>query len=79
MLTLRSSLSWFFRLNNNSMALTAVANTSRSEFVKHLKRYSSSNNPVSSLARDSAVRPTFGSSGTSRKPLMLMVLAILAA
>ncbi|KAB5577365.1 hypothetical protein PHYPO_G00209040 [Pangasianodon hypophthalmus] len=37
----------FTRLNNNSMALTAVANTSRSEFIKHLKRYSSSNNPFS--------------------------------
>ncbi|XP_053089997.1 ceramide kinase-like protein isoform X2 [Pangasianodon hypophthalmus] len=35
------------QLNNNSMALTAVANTSRSEFIKHLKRYSSSNNPFS--------------------------------
>ncbi|GAA6086496.1 ceramide kinase-like protein isoform X1 [Tachysurus ichikawai] len=49
----------FTRLNNNSMALTAVANTSRSEFIKHLKRFSSSNNPVSSLARDGAVRPSF--------------------
>ncbi|TSR51418.1 Ceramide kinase-like protein [Bagarius yarrelli] len=35
----------FTRLANNSMALTAVANTSRSEFIKHLKRFSSSNNP----------------------------------
>ncbi|KAF7709190.1 ceramide kinase-like protein isoform X1 [Silurus meridionalis] len=37
----------FTRMNNNSMALTAVANTSRSEFIKHLKRYSSSYNPFS--------------------------------
>ncbi|XP_060784564.1 ceramide kinase-like protein [Neoarius graeffei] len=37
----------FTRLNNNSMALTAVANTSRSEFIKHLKRYGSPNNPFS--------------------------------
>uniref|UniRef100_A0A8C1GRX8 Ceramide kinase-like n=1 Tax=Cyprinus carpio TaxID=7962 RepID=A0A8C1GRX8_CYPCA len=32
------------RLNNGSMALIAVGNTSRSEFIKHLKRYSSTNN-----------------------------------
>ncbi|XP_062862197.1 ceramide kinase-like protein [Trichomycterus rosablanca] len=37
----------FTRLNNNRMALIMVANTSRSEFVKHLKRYSSSKNPFS--------------------------------
>ncbi|XP_058643570.1 ceramide kinase-like protein isoform X3 [Onychostoma macrolepis] len=32
------------RLNNGSMALITVGNTSRSEFIKHLKRYSSTNN-----------------------------------
>ncbi|XP_067301208.1 ceramide kinase-like protein [Pseudorasbora parva] len=32
------------RLNNGSMALIVVDNTSRSEFIKHLKRYSSTNN-----------------------------------
>ncbi|XP_016379127.1 ceramide kinase-like protein isoform X2 [Sinocyclocheilus rhinocerous] len=32
------------RLSNGSMALIAVGNTSRSEFIKHLKRYSSTNN-----------------------------------
>ncbi|KAI2660849.1 Ceramide kinase-like protein [Labeo rohita] len=32
------------KLNNGSMALIAVGNTSRSEFIKHLKRYSSTNN-----------------------------------
>ena len=30
-----------FRLNNGSMALIVVRNTTRQEFVKHLKRYSS--------------------------------------
>ncbi|XP_065108300.1 ceramide kinase-like protein isoform X2 [Paramisgurnus dabryanus] len=35
------------RLNNGSMALIAVGNTSRSEFIKHLKRYSSTNNQFS--------------------------------
>ncbi|KAK1788679.1 hypothetical protein P4O66_002498 [Electrophorus voltai] len=34
----------FTRLNNNSMALIATANTSRSEFIKHLKRYGSPSN-----------------------------------
>ncbi|XP_056321818.1 ceramide kinase-like protein [Danio aesculapii] len=32
------------RLNNGSMALISVGNTSRSEFIKHLKRYNSTNN-----------------------------------
>uniref|UniRef100_A0A8C1N6H6 Ceramide kinase-like n=1 Tax=Cyprinus carpio TaxID=7962 RepID=A0A8C1N6H6_CYPCA len=32
------------RLNNGSMALIAVGNTSRSEFIKHLKRYNSTTN-----------------------------------
>ncbi|TRY88284.1 hypothetical protein DNTS_029030 [Danionella cerebrum] len=32
------------RLNNGSMALISVGNTSRSEFIKHLKRYGSTNN-----------------------------------
>ncbi|XP_041923531.1 ceramide kinase-like protein isoform X2 [Alosa sapidissima] len=35
------------RLNNGSMALIMVGNTSRSEFVKHLKRYNSINNQFS--------------------------------
>ncbi|XP_016326095.1 ceramide kinase-like protein [Sinocyclocheilus anshuiensis] len=38
------------RLNNGSMALIAVGNTSRSDFTKHLKRYNSTNNQVSSPA-----------------------------
>ncbi|KAK7822287.1 hypothetical protein U0070_014386 [Myodes glareolus] len=33
-----------FRLNNGSMALIVVRNTTRQEFVKHLKRYSSIKN-----------------------------------
>ncbi|XP_022520095.2 ceramide kinase-like protein isoform X1 [Astyanax mexicanus] len=37
----------FTRLNNSSMALVAVGNASRSEFIKHLKRYSSTNNQFS--------------------------------
>ncbi|XP_031658022.1 ceramide kinase-like protein, partial [Oncorhynchus kisutch] len=36
------------RLNNGSMALIAAGNTSRSEFIKHLKRYNSVNNHVRS-------------------------------
>nr|XP_025966104.1 ceramide kinase-like protein isoform X1 [Dromaius novaehollandiae] len=32
------------RLNNGSMALIVVQNTSRSEFIKHLKRYASAKN-----------------------------------
>lgn len=39
----------FYRLNNGSMALIMARNTSRSEFVKHLKRYNSVNNQVRSL------------------------------
>ncbi|XP_010878406.2 ceramide kinase-like protein isoform X1 [Esox lucius] len=35
------------RLNNGSMALIAARNTSRSEFIKHLKRYNSVNNQFS--------------------------------
>lgn len=35
-----------FRLNNGSMALIVVRNTTRQEFVKHLKRYSSIKNQV---------------------------------
>uniref|UniRef100_A0A8C7CTH0 Ceramide kinase-like n=2 Tax=Oncorhynchus kisutch TaxID=8019 RepID=A0A8C7CTH0_ONCKI len=35
------------RLNNGSMALIAAGNTSRSEFIKHLKRYNSVNNHFS--------------------------------
>uniref|UniRef100_A0A8C7SUE0 Ceramide kinase-like n=1 Tax=Oncorhynchus mykiss TaxID=8022 RepID=A0A8C7SUE0_ONCMY len=35
------------RLNNGSMALIAAGNTSRSEFIKHLKRYNSVNNQFS--------------------------------
>ncbi|KAI7808296.1 ceramide kinase-like protein [Triplophysa rosa] len=35
------------RLNNGSMALITVGDTSRSEFIKHLKRYSSTNNQFS--------------------------------
>ncbi|XP_036401904.1 ceramide kinase-like protein [Megalops cyprinoides] len=35
------------RLDNGSMALIAVGNTSRSEFIKHLKRYSSLTNQFS--------------------------------
>ncbi|KAJ8416928.1 hypothetical protein AAFF_G00328060 [Aldrovandia affinis] len=35
------------RLDNGSMALISVRNTSRSEFIKHLKRYSSVNNQFS--------------------------------
>ncbi|XP_052004537.1 ceramide kinase-like protein [Xyrauchen texanus] len=35
------------RLSNGSMALIVVGNTSRSEFIKHLKRYSSTNNQFS--------------------------------
>ncbi|XP_066515114.1 ceramide kinase-like protein [Hoplias malabaricus] len=38
----------FTRLNNSSMALVAVGNTSRSEFIKHLKRYSSMRNQLNS-------------------------------
>uniref|UniRef100_A0A671NDY9 Ceramide kinase-like n=1 Tax=Sinocyclocheilus anshuiensis TaxID=1608454 RepID=A0A671NDY9_9TELE len=34
------------RLNNGSMALIAVGNTSRSDFTKHLKRYNSTNNQL---------------------------------
>ncbi|XP_036433161.1 ceramide kinase-like protein isoform X2 [Colossoma macropomum] len=37
----------FTRLNNSSMALVAVGNASRSEFIKHLKRYSSTTNQFS--------------------------------
>ncbi|KAF1488875.1 Ceramide kinase-like protein, partial [Pygoscelis antarcticus] len=33
-----------FRLNNGSMALIVVQNTSRTEFIKHLKRYASVKN-----------------------------------
>ncbi|KAL2081294.1 hypothetical protein ACEWY4_023147 [Coilia grayii] len=36
------------RLNNGSMALILARNTSRSDFVKHLKRYNSVNNQVRS-------------------------------
>ncbi|XP_055727105.1 ceramide kinase-like protein isoform X1 [Salvelinus fontinalis] len=35
------------RLNNGSMALIAAGNTSRAEFIKHLKRYNSVNNQFS--------------------------------
>ncbi|XP_061091257.1 ceramide kinase-like protein isoform X2 [Conger conger] len=35
------------RLDNGSMALIAVGNASKSEFIKHLKRYSSVNNQFS--------------------------------
>ncbi|XP_064183396.1 ceramide kinase-like protein isoform X2 [Anguilla rostrata] len=35
------------RLDNGGMALIAVGNTSKSEFIKHLKRYSSVNNEFS--------------------------------
>uniref|UniRef100_A0A8B9LQ10 Ceramide kinase-like n=1 Tax=Astyanax mexicanus TaxID=7994 RepID=A0A8B9LQ10_ASTMX len=42
-----TNLSLFLRLNNSSMALVAVGNASRSEFIKHLKRYSSTNNQFS--------------------------------
>ncbi|CDQ91972.1 unnamed protein product, partial [Oncorhynchus mykiss] len=36
------------RLNNGSMALITAGNTSRAEFIKHLKRYNSVNNQVRS-------------------------------
>lgn len=39
-----------YRLANGSASLIAVGNTSRSEFVKHLKRYSSSSGQVRSAA-----------------------------
>lgn len=39
-----------YRLANGSASLIAVGNTSRSEFVKHLKRYSSSSGQVRSIA-----------------------------
>lgn len=35
-----------FRLNNGSMALIVVQNTSRTEFIKHLKRYTTAKNQV---------------------------------
>ncbi|KAG9340996.1 hypothetical protein JZ751_020191 [Albula glossodonta] len=37
-------------LDNGSMALISVGNTSRSEFIKHLKRYSSVKNQVRFVA-----------------------------
>uniref|UniRef100_A0A4W4EIZ1 DAGKc domain-containing protein n=1 Tax=Electrophorus electricus TaxID=8005 RepID=A0A4W4EIZ1_ELEEL len=47
----------FTRLNNNSMALIATANTSRSEFIKHLKRYGSPSNQFNfSFVETHAVR-----------------------
>uniref|UniRef100_A0A8B9LNJ7 Ceramide kinase-like n=1 Tax=Astyanax mexicanus TaxID=7994 RepID=A0A8B9LNJ7_ASTMX len=46
-LDMLTNLSLFLRLNNSSMALVAVGNASRSEFIKHLKRYSSTNNQFS--------------------------------
>lgn len=47
------------RLANGSAALTAVSNTSRSEFIKHLKRYSSSSGQVSTAIRQLAPSGTF--------------------
>lgn len=46
------------RLANGSASLIAVGNTSRSEFVKHLKRYSSSSGQVRSAASLKAPRQT---------------------
>lgn len=44
------------RLANGSASLIAVGNTSRSEFIKHLKRYSSSGGQVRSAAIPSSFR-----------------------
>lgn len=52
-----------YRLNNGSMALIMAGNTSRSDFVKHLKRYNSVNNQVrSSFPSNGLPNPAMGAS-----------------
>lgn len=69
--TVEGCCSWFqcvwlhsCRLANGSASLIAVGNASRSEFVKHLKRYSSSSGQVRSAARLKA-RGQTGQNGNS--------------
>lgn len=52
----RVSLIALYRLANGSASLIAVGNTSRSEFIKHLKRYSSSSGQVRPAASPSSFR-----------------------
>lgn len=64
------------RLANGSAALTAVSNTSRSEFIKHLKRYSSSSGQVSTAIRQLAPSETFYVGRKCPKRLIIVLLGL---
>ncbi|XP_053803675.1 ceramide kinase-like protein isoform X1 [Vidua chalybeata] len=65
------------RLNNGSMALIVVQNTSRTEFIKHLKRYSSAKNQFNFpfvetyTVREVKVQPRLKSGPDSKESMCL--------